>query len=329
MSCGAGSSRYAGPARQLRSINQLNQPCVRDLAWCLTSPAIYRLGDRQQPASLFNSSRQLWYWLSKLDHQPEPLYQAIAGQRSHRIGIYFETLLHFALRHYLQPERLYYALPVRQQGHTLGEYDFLLRRRTDAALWHIEVCIKFYLGLPGPQGSTDWVGLNRHDRLLSKRDKMLYQQLQLSRHPCARQQLRQMGEQVGAKSAMMHGRLFYPFDKPEIRPPKCVQQRHLRGWWIRQSRQQHLLQRGNHSGQRLDETMLVRLTKRQWLAPLAPDDAQFAAQQAAEQRSQKQWPPSSDQAEMVARLINTPLGWREHDRGVLVPDRWFLSQASH
>ncbi len=323
------------PTRQ-RSLNQLRHSCVRDLAWCLTSPAIYQLspGQRRSPDPFHNKGR-LWHWLYQLDQAPEPLYQTIAQQRSHRIGIYFETLYGFALQQLLRPAQLHYALALRQQQkppphtptQTLGEYDLLHRLNGSAGWCHTELSLKFYLGMTTPAshaGITDWVGLNRNDRLLDKRDKMLQKQLQLSDHPHARQQLQQLRIQISQRLGLICGRLFYPFDTPHADSPAGAQPNHLRGWWIRAGQQERLSQR-LHNRDLLNgnnEVRLVTLSRRQWLAPLAPNDISTDAGSNGTAVGEGIEMTEPGQPEMVARLIQTPHGWREHDRGVLVPDRW-------
>ncbi|MEH6823639.1 MAG: DUF1853 family protein [Motiliproteus sp.] len=314
---GAGAYPARSPfAPRSRQRVPLHHACVRDLAWCLSSPAIYRLGHPNN--NLLGDSKHLWQWLRRLDQQPQPLLDAIAQQRSHRLGIYFETLLEFTLAHHVKPARHFYALAVRQQGRTLGEYDFLFRRRGEAALHHLEVSIKFYLGLPRAQSSTHWVGLNRNDRLVDKVDKMQQRQLRLSHLPAARQQLQALGEQVGPCHGLILGRLFYPLEKPTTSPPQGALPGHLRGWWLRHSDQRKITTQAQYSGVLASPTLLVSLQRQQWLAPLAPAEAQQLASEALAAHA--------DSAPgMVARLILTPLGWREHDRGVLAADAWLDS----
>ncbi|MFT5722338.1 MAG: hypothetical protein ACI9W6_002664 [Motiliproteus sp.] len=302
-------------APRSRQLNQFEHACVRDLAWCLNSPAIYRLG---QPVNcLLGDTKGLWQWLRRLDQQPQALLDAITRQRSHRLGIYVETLIEFTLAQHLRPERHLYALAVRQQRITLGEYDFLFRPRGEAALRHLEICIKFYLGIPQPQGGAYWVGLNRDDQLLKKHDKMQQRQLRLSQHPAARRQLQALGEQVGPCHGLMLGRLFYPFTQPATSPPPGVQKRHLRGWWLRHSEQQQLTAK-QASALLASPVLLVPLRRHHWLAPLTPADAERLAAEAL-------LPPGDAPPGMTARLLQTPHGWREHDRGLLVDDDWLDS----
>ncbi|MEH6649823.1 MAG: DUF1853 family protein [Motiliproteus sp.] len=306
-------------------LNSLQHSCVRDLAWCLTSSPIYRLmPDRLHINALFTPRSELWRWLRSLDLHPEPLYQAIATQRSNRIGIYYETLFGFALANFHQPAALRYAVAVRHNGQsctgltkgtqTLGEYDFLYRLPGQAALTHIELSLKFYLARTDENSSViNWVGLNPADRMIDKHDKMLHKQLQLGRNPQALTQLGQSHGQIGARLGLMLGRLFYRYDCDPQPRPAGVQASHLRGWWIDASQYQRLMEPRPSDPllSRRSRLCLIPLSKRQWLAPLTPQEAQRAAQYS--RFEQKPYP------QMLARLVDTTDGWREHDRVVIVP----------
>lgn len=64
---------------------------------------------------------------------------------------------------------------------TLGEFDFIVRRKEDGQLIHIELVYKFYLFVPSVEGSEfeHWIGPNRGDRLDFKLDKLKNHQFPL------------------------------------------------------------------------------------------------------------------------------------------------------
>ena len=295
----------------------LTQDSVRDLAWVLTSPAMFWLG---HPApELTTELGALRRWLKQLDQSPKPLNKALTRQRSHRLGIYFETLIKFYIIQQLRPALLYDALPVRDKHRTHGEYDFLVRRRSNSALLHLEVSLKFYLGIVRHDGSSLWVGLNRDDRLIDKHHKMRDQQIQLSTRPLARTQLQRLGSQVGKRCGLIKGRLFYPLDtqmRTQVQAPTQVSVQHLRGWWARFSQLEQLIGRDG-------STRLVWLQRRQWLAVLSAEQAQrLITDQTGDEGYGDPLRCCPLQPAMYARLRLTPQGWREQDRGVLVPDPW-------
>lgn len=311
------------PRQRRTSITQLHHPVVRDLAWALTSQPLFQAGHHSP--QLIPNPTELDAWLWHQQQNPERLEQALSQQRSHRLGIYFETLIHIYLHDFLKLQRCLYGLAVRDQGHTYGEYDFLLQPARQAASLHLEISLKFYLGIDDQSGKRHWLGLNRSDLLEHKYNKLINQQLQLSRLPVANSQLRQMGVQVGHKTGLIKGRLFYPFSEFNAtsgginarQSPRGVNPQHLRGWWLPASSWQTLMQTA-------DSTRLVPLQRRQWMAVLDDLEAvQLVTAQAGES-----FAAQLDQAQqpmMCARLGQTKSGWKELDRGVLVPDPWLAS----
>ncbi|RDE24699.1 DUF1853 family protein [Motiliproteus coralliicola] len=319
-----GPSLFGATPRQRHTpIARLNHPGVRDLAWTLISPALFQPGTTPSPLNPSAAALDAWLW--RLQQQPAPLELALAQQRSHRLGVYFETLIDFFLRHFLALEECHYGLPVRAAGHTYGEYDFLLRPRGESALLHLELSLKFYLGIDDRHGQRHWLGLNRNDVLQHKYNKLVDQQLNLSQHPVARNQLKALGSQVGPKVGLIKGRLFYPLSefapedghKQQLKSPSGINRQHLRGWWQPISAWQELTH--TETG-----TRLVPLQRRQWMAVLHQDEAQQLASQTDIEgfRNQLQL---AQQPLMCARLQLGKQGWRERDRGVLVPDPWLAS----
>ncbi|WP_421863021.1 DUF1853 family protein [Motiliproteus sp.] len=319
-----GPSLFCTSARQRTTpITRLSHPGVRDLAWALSSPTLFQPG--HTPLQLMPAAAELDAWLWRLQQHPAPLEQALSQQRSHRLGVYFETLIDFFLRDFHRLQECHYGLPVRAQGHTYGEYDFLLRGYGQAALLHLELSLKFYLGIDDRHGRRHWLGLNRNDVLQQKYNKLVHQQLNLSQLPAARQQLRAMGSQVGRKIGLIKGRLFYPLrefapepgNKPRLRAPNGINRHHLRGWWQPISGWRALIDDK-------ERTCLVPLQRRQWMALLHADEAQRLSQQSDHITFENQL-ETAEQPLMCARLQQGKTGWRERDRGVLVPDPWLDS----
>ena len=242
--------------------------------------------------------------------------------KSHRLGVYFEALWAFTVRHWLSPDHVIQGLIVRNQGRTLGEFDLLLRHKRRAYWQHLEVSVKFYLGLPVGNGRHRgyWVGLNRNDRLFDKHNKMRDQQLQLSRQNAAHYQLAHHRIQVGKRSGIIQGRLLYPYSQP-LNPPAECNLRHLRGWWLTHTERQRLYQ-PRPQDLFVGPVRLVPLERRQWLAPLSMQEAQQPMSEAQQRVGQDESVNRTEHPMMLARLIQTPNGWCEYDRGVVVADGW-------
>ncbi|QJD58611.1 DUF1853 family protein [Pseudomonas sp. gcc21] len=212
-------------------LDLFSHPQVRDLAWIacsesLLKPGILAVRDpltgsvwRQDPESLL-------YRLKQLDADPVPLQQLIPVSRDLRLGNYYERLWH-ALLHLAPDVRLLaHNVALRGNGRTLGELDLLMEDPAGAVI-HLELAVKFYLGVPEqlaqPQsaGTIDqsvvasssphsaWLGPDPRDTLDDKVKRLRDHQLKLVDHlhlaatPLPRPDL---------SAAWLQGVLFGPHD---------------------------------------------------------------------------------------------------------------------
>jgi len=152
---------------------KLKQPAVRDLAWTCFNPGLMNLPDSMSPPALDSRRRQ---WLAKLDHDPEALLDCLAGQRSPRLGLYFERLWYFFLSEDPGFDLLAHNLPVREGGRTLGEFDLIYFCHARQRAVHLELALKFYLGYGNYADNTSptraWLGHNSKDRLYLKLERL-------------------------------------------------------------------------------------------------------------------------------------------------------------
>jgi hypothetical protein len=160
---------------------------VRDLAWLLWSPSLLRGAASVPLASLFGDLDELSRaasWLAELDAAPGPLHHALALKPQTRVGLYAEQLLAFYLAHGPGPRLAMANRPVRIDGRTLGECDFLLTA-CDGMPLHWELAVKCYLhaDAPGCGPLARYVGPNLADRFDLKLARMLTHQLPLGAHP--------------------------------------------------------------------------------------------------------------------------------------------------
>jgi hypothetical protein len=160
---------------------------VRDLAWLLWSPSLLRDAAPVPLASLFgdlNEVSRAASWLVELDAAPGPLHNALALKPQTRVGLYAEQLLAFYLAHGPGPRLAMANRPVRIEGRTLGECDFLLTA-CDGTPLHWELAVKCYLhaDVQGCRPLAHYVGPNLADRFDLKLARMLTHQLPLGAHP--------------------------------------------------------------------------------------------------------------------------------------------------
>ncbi len=129
--------------------HQLRHPEVRDLAWVILAPPM--LSDTPWPqrhplagSDWVQAPERLQHWLRQLDRDSYGLLHWLAQARARRLGLYYERLWQFAIQHAPGIELIAANMPIRREGHTLGELDMLLRDRD--GVHHLELAIKLYLG---------------------------------------------------------------------------------------------------------------------------------------------------------------------------------------
>jgi uncharacterized protein len=272
----------------------------RDLLWTINSPSLIHTGRKdgklEQPMPLereFNSS---------------VLHARLASTPHHRVGRYFEELVHFYLEVIQGFELVERGLQIQENGRTVGEIDFLYRDAS-GSLCHCETAVKFYLHLPEAfECGSHWVGPNAADNFDRKMQRLFEHQLPLSRGRFP---------DVVRREAFVKGRIFYHplLDKPTELPERLSAD-HLKGTWIRES-ELHLLKHSNAA------TKFRIVTKPHWLAPefttaadsalLTVNDVMKSLQQHFNERRTPQ---------LVSSLIEDNDGWHENNRTFVVSDQW-------
>ncbi len=253
-----------------------SHPAVRDLTWaCFSTPMICcsalptntLLNDAPDNATLrLTSARQ--QWLTRLDTNPQPLINHLAGRPSHRLGLYFERLWQFFLHNDPALELIAHNLPVYENRRTLGEFDCLYYCYESRRHVHLELAVKYYLGYFGDglnaakknTGSSrwhHWIGPNRRDRLDLKLKHLLNHQTRLSESDAGKRVLADRGIHTLQRQMEVKGYLFAPAGQPTPAPSGFHPEQKLNRWWRLAD-----LPRGIHSGQRY--RILSRL---QWLSP--------------------------------------------------------------
>ncbi len=303
-------SLYDLPARLL-------DPQVRDLAWAIVSPPLLDGGPWAQRHPLAASRwlaqpELLADWLLRQDDDPSALHGWLASRSIRRLGLYYERLWQFALCQVPDVELLAANLPIRQAGHTLGELDLLLR---DAeGVHHLELAVKFYLGLDRAEGHRHdhWLGPGSLDRLDLKLAHLREHQLPLAGAEPATALLRELTCQPVRSSFWLGGYLFRPWPSGCAQPADCNPQ-HLHGRWLREAQWPDLM----HSQPTAHWQPLAR---QRWLAPARIDAEQLwtAADFAAWLASA----PVATQPRLLVRLEADANAWVEQERLFLVGDDW-------
>jgi len=309
-------STVASPA-----IAQYHVPAVRHLAWMCRAPQL--IGS---PVGLDLSDYlpdDLEERLSAWDAAPEKGPELLTETPPRRLGHYFENLYECLLKELLGWQILLRNQPIRHNGITLGELDFVVRNPVDQAVEHHEIAVKFYLGyVPDhpdePQTSPLWYGPNASDRLDLKSERLVCHQSRLAERPETRNLLHSLDIPTPTRArTFMPGYLFYPASR-QIPPPMDAPPNHLRGEWLYIDD----LDRMNQSGD-LAKSLIgqwVPLVKPHWLGIWHQDTPPE--------------PRAAEQALEMVRSTGTPRLfavlehdskrglWREHNRVFVVPGSW-------
>lgn len=227
-------------------------PVVRDLVWVMISPSLLQAAPAGQTLVTDCWCRRIYttheQHLRDLDENPAPLLQVLSQNKSHRLGIYFESLLRYWLKNILHVPQLQHNVPVFEQHkvsgkRTLGEFDFLFRIAEKQPLQHWEAAVKFYLQKTDAEGKSYWVGPGGRDRLDIKLDRLFQHQLKLSALPQAKECLKCAEAEFVQPAAFIKGYLFYPLDEDgkfslpsnheKDLAPFVLSENHQQGWWLR------------------------------------------------------------------------------------------------
>lgn len=180
---------------------------------------------------------------------PASLRDFLAPRHSHRVGRYFEALLHFWIERVRGLEVIGAGIPVRDDKRTIGEVDFLFRDESET-ITHCEAAVKFFLHFPR-DGTSDFPGPNASDNFERKVARLFDHQLRLSETHFP---------EVECREAFVRGMVFYRpgEDTPDELPDRMAVD-HERGQWLRESELGLLLQRPGCAG--------AIVAKPYWLAP--------------------------------------------------------------
>ncbi|MGU3777181.1 DUF1853 family protein [Burkholderia metallica] len=300
-------------------VDTLHDVAVRDLGWLLASPSLLTAVPGAPLAAAWLDTAgwtAVETWLTALDAQPEPLHRALDGFRPTRLGRYAECLLEYFLTHGPSLRLVAANLPLRSNGKTLGEVDFLVDT-PDGRRLHWELAVKCYLCAPVRAGASlaDFVGPNLVDRFDRKRRRLLDHQLRLG----DRDGFARLGYGAPSDAQMfIKGWLFYPYGAPLPRVSAEIAPDHPHGFWLT-----HAQWPAWAAAQRAGVAWSV-LPRLAWLAPRrAAAGAGFAPEPLA---AALELPPELTVREAPALIGVQERGgdgiWRETSRGFVVPDDW-------
>ena len=113
-------------------LETFKHPRVRDLAWVMKSPTMLKGNIPEYPIFSVQDCGDVFAKaidkLHQLEEDPTPLLSYLEQLSSHRVGRYFEALIHFWLDHLTEFEVIASNLQIKDGKRTSGEIDFLFRK---------------------------------------------------------------------------------------------------------------------------------------------------------------------------------------------------------
>ncbi|MDT8893962.1 DUF1853 family protein [Halomonas sp. I1] len=307
------------PPHDTDFLERWQHPLVRDLAWLLLAPDLLALawpGRPTRSALGLGTFERLHGYLDSQAAHPDALEAKAGAPGATRLGHYHERLWQHLLETAPTTRLLAHNLPIARERRTLGELDLLYRHDNDPTPVHLEVAIKFYLGLPeGPGEARDqarWIGPGGLDSLAIKRTHLERHQLPMADMPEAQHAISQrLGMAFGARlhqRLAMPGVLFYPY-RHRIPAPHQAHPAHRRGQWL------HWRDWSSIAAALPAQTRGACMGKPHWLAPPRQDELMPLAALA----SWLDWHFASGGAPRQLALHDPAHGWR---RLFVVDDAW-------
>lgn len=300
-------------------LDRLCHPLVRDLAWLLHAPDLLVTPFAGRPSlaelGLADPQRRR-AWLAHLDRDPQALNAVAGPSLAGRLGLYHEKLWHFLLAHAPNTRLLAHNLTVHDGKRTLGELDLLYATRVDPQTIHLELAIKYYLGLPEGPGAADsqarWIGPGCADSLALKRQRAVTHQLPLASRQEAAATLARFNAPPLTQRLAMPGVLFRPWDPAGEALPAPAESADgaLWGDWLPISRWPWFCQQVGGLSLRG-----AFLDKPHWLAP--PIDAALIDMQQLTHRLEQHFARRGTPRQLVLRQASGQ--WR---RLFVVADSW-------
>lgn len=218
-------------------LRQFKSSLVRALAWsCFSETLINEVSSATGPVyrpRLALTGRRL-EWLMNLDADTQPLEEYLDKHcHSTRLGLIYESLWHFFLDQDPDTDLIAHNIPVRDGKITLGEFDLIYFCKVSKRHIHLELAVKFFLGIPNknaPPNLNQWFGPNRADRLDRKLARLTQHQLPLAHTEAGRQVIRELGINNVEQELQVSGILFHA-DHDKRQTPS-LNMHHQRGDWL-------------------------------------------------------------------------------------------------
>lgn len=164
---------------------------------------------------------------------PADQIERLSSIRQGPLGRYFEFLIGALFTLSPEIEASHSNLVVRDGKATQGEFDLLYKKGGN---WHhLEMAVKFYLGVLDRASGFNWHGPALRDSLGRKWTRMSEHQLSLPKTDAGRSVLQDLSIHNVESEALILGRLFHPltdWQSNSLEIPPYVSTDHANGWWM-------------------------------------------------------------------------------------------------
>lgn len=200
---------------------------VRDLAWSCFSADLLDIQSQSENKNVtaFNPvlTPERQQWLQNLDTNPGALLEYLNTGNTTRLGLYFEKLWQYFLLQDQEFTLSSHNLAVRFESRTFGEFDIIYYNHTERCHVHLELALKYYLGVPqfSKQAAShynQWIGTSCEDNLDLKLQRLFDHQIRLSQNPHAQHVLQQLGVESLSYQIALKGYLFNSALEPLAQP---------------------------------------------------------------------------------------------------------------
>ena len=301
-------------------MDAIQHPALRDLIWAVTSPSLLaplpHWPGSFDPALTTNDQQRL------LNTCTAALDAHLAARETRFLGSYFEALWEFFFLQQPRFDVIAKNLQIRDGNKTLGELDFVVFDQQTNTHLHLELAIKFYLGIKEPNdfpytdGEHLWVGPQARDRLDLKVSRTLEHQLKLSAHPLTRARLETYGVNTVEPKFLVKGYLFQPSTVLPL--PEYVNSTTGHAGWLKVSELPHLLDACDDPHRYAWHV----LQKRHWPAPPYPENLLAALSGEALLDEVQSLLARENRPYMIVMTHRAQAGRSVHKRYFVTPDDW-------
>lgn len=237
--------------------NELPYWLLNDLAWLSTEQSLLR----DAPSSLCLIQKTCNNLIAGALHLDPEQVSLLSTRRQGALGRYFEALVQTIISLAPEVEKTHPNVVIMEGKRTCGEIDLLYKR--DGIWIHLELAVKFYIGLENRIDPFQWHGPAARDTLGRKLGRLKDHQLQLPKTNAGQIALENLNIESVKSEALIMGRLFHPFtgwQQGSLVVPVIISKTHPASWWLQSQEMSHLCEN-------LD-TFWNILSKPSWLAPL-------------------------------------------------------------